>query len=58
MDTLPPDTVTYTKTFGINPETEYFFKVRAVRGADFSTFSNEAPATTPAWQEGDDTCEQ
>jgi len=58
MDTLPPDSVTYTKTFGINPATEYFFKVRTVRGADLSAFSNEASETTPAWLTGDGTCEE
>jgi hypothetical protein len=58
MDTLPANTVTYSKTFGLDPNTEYFFRVRARRGEDYSAFSNEASATTPAWQEGDDTCEQ
>ncbi len=57
MDTLPADSATYTKTFGINPNTEYFFKVRAVRGADYSAFSNVASETTPVWQDGDATCE-
>ena len=58
MDVLPADTGTYTKNFGLDPEKEYFFKVRAARGADLSAFSNEASAITPAWQAGDGTCQE
>lgn len=58
MDTLPPDSFTYTKTFGLEPATGYTFKVRTVRGTDYSGFSNEASATTPAWLPGDGTCQE
>jgi len=56
MDVLPADTVTYTKTFGIEPAKFYTFKVRATRNEDVSAYSNESTAVTPTWQAGDDTC--
>ncbi len=47
---------TFTDTRGIEPQKEYRYRVRAVRGSDKSPYSNEASATTPARQSGDDTC--
>jgi predicted GH43/DUF377 family glycosyl hydrolase len=55
--TLGGNVTTFTDTMGVEPEKEYTYRVRAFRGADKSPYSNEATVTTPAWQEGDDTCE-
>lgn len=45
--TVGPDTATYSDT-GLNPETTYFYQVRATNAAGNSAWSNEANATTPA----------
>jgi hypothetical protein len=47
---------TLTDTAGIEPQKSYNYRVRAVRGALKSPYSNEAPATTPAYVSGDNTC--
>ncbi len=58
IDRAPAGATGYVAHFGIDPETSSTFRVRAYRGDDLSGVSNEASATTPAWQEGDGTCVQ
>jgi len=58
IDRAPAGATGYVAHFGIDPEKTYTFRVRAYRGGDVSGVSNEASATTPAWQEGDGTCIQ
>ncbi len=55
--TIAADSNTYRNTFGINPETSYTYRVRAVRGSEISAYSNQASGTTPAYQEGDNLCQ-
>lgn len=54
--TIAAGSSTYRNTFGVNPESSYIFRVRAIRGAEISAYSNQASATTPAYQEGDNLC--
>ncbi len=54
--TLAADTTTFNDTMSIEPEQQYTYRVRAFRGADNSPYSNQANATTPAYQVGDSTC--
>ncbi len=54
--TLGPNVTTFTNWIGVEPEKEYNYRVRAFRGTDKTPYSNVATVTTPAWQEGDETC--
>lgn len=53
---LNADVITFTDTMGIEPQKMYYYRVRAFRGSDKSPYSNEASITTPAYQQGDETC--
>lgn len=54
--TLGAGVTTFVDTMGIEPFTEYTYRVRAVRGDDRSGYSNQATVATPAWQAEDHTC--
>ncbi|MBI5739256.1 MAG: DUF2341 domain-containing protein [Nitrospirae bacterium] len=54
--TVGQDVVTYTDTMSIEPEKTYTYRVRTFKGQDRSSYSNEAQVTTPAYQQGDGTC--
>ena len=41
---------------GIEPQKGYRYRMRALRGAQRSAYSNEALALTPAYVAGDNTC--
>lgn len=56
IDIVPPNVTTFTDSEGIEPEGTYRYRVRPFRGADKAPYSNEAEATTPAYQVGDTTC--
>jgi len=56
LDTVAADATSYISHLGIEAEKTYTYRVRAVRGADQSAPSNEASATTPAYQADDTTC--
>jgi fibronectin type 3 domain-containing protein len=45
VTTVKADVVSYTN-IGLSAEKEYAYRVRAVRGTDYSLYSNEASATT------------
>ena len=45
IDTVPAGTTTYNDT-GLDPETEYIYRVRAYKGEDESDYSDPASATT------------
>jgi uncharacterized delta-60 repeat protein len=47
---------TFTDTVGIEPQKSYNYRVRAYRGTLKSPYSNQAPATTPAFGVNDNTC--
>lgn len=51
-----PGVTSFVDTIGIDPMKTYTYRVRAYRGADRSPYSNEATATTPAYNPGDSTC--
>ncbi|MBI5203469.1 MAG: fibronectin type III domain-containing protein, partial [Nitrospirae bacterium] len=55
--TVGPNVSTYTDTIGIEPQKQYIYRVRAYRSSDKSPYSNEASATTPAYTQGDSTCQ-
>ncbi len=52
---LPPNTLTYTDSHGINPSTKYTYRVRARRAADNSAWG-QSSITTPAYTSGAATC--
>ena len=54
--TVGADVHSYTDSVGIEPQKSYTYRVRAYRGTLKSPYSNEAAATTPAYVEGDHTC--
>jgi len=54
--TVGANVTTFTDTVGIQPQTQYIYRVRAYRGPDKSPYSNEASVTTPPWAEGHDYC--
>ena len=56
IDTVPADSTAYTNTFGIDPETNYTYRVRAIRGSDISAYSNEASDTTSAYHSSHTLC--
>ncbi len=57
LDTVAGDVTTYTCHLGIEAEKTYTYRVRAVRNTtDLSAPSNEASATTPAFDTSDTTC--
>ncbi|MBI4826972.1 MAG: DUF2341 domain-containing protein [Nitrospirae bacterium] len=55
---LAPNVITYTDNRSIEPDKSYTFRIRAYRGEDKSSYSNEASAITPAYQQGDETCNE
>ncbi|MEW6217924.1 MAG: DUF2341 domain-containing protein [Thermodesulfobacteriota bacterium] len=55
--TVGPATASFLDTNGIQPATEYRYRVRAFRGANSSANSNEAVVTTPAYTPGDRPCD-
>jgi len=46
----------FIDTTGIDPQNSYAYRLRAYRGASYSTYSNQASVTTPAYLSGDMTC--
>lgn len=56
LDAVEFDQNHYVDTVGIEPETEYRYRIRPFRDEDKSPYSNEAVVTTPSWQLGDGTC--
>ncbi|RJR22585.1 MAG: DUF2341 domain-containing protein, partial [Nitrospiraceae bacterium] len=50
------DSATYTDTESLEPSKQYTYRIRAIRGTDYSPYSSEASAAASAWQEGDGTC--
>jgi len=57
IHTTGANVTTYTDTKSIQPEKTYTYRVRSYRLAEKSSYSNEASATTPVWQDADGTCE-
>ena len=47
---------TYTDTSNIEPMKRYIYRIRAFRGSDVSSFSNEAGAKAPAYVSTDQPC--
>jgi len=45
---VPADVTTHRDSDNLQPATTYFYQVRAVRGAQFSAYTNEAQVTTPS----------
>jgi hypothetical protein len=54
--TVGPDVITFSDSFGLEPETSYTYRIRAYNAQGDSDYSNEASEITPSWQEGDGTC--
>ena len=53
--TVGPDTTSFLDR-DASPVSTYRYRVRVVKGSDKSLYSNEATATTPAFQSGDTSC--
>lgn len=49
-------TLTFTDTIGIDPNKQYNYRVRSLKGADTSPYSNTATISTTVYQTGDSTC--
>lgn len=53
---LGPDVTSYTDAVGIEPLKAYTYRIRAFKGAQYSSYSNQATASTPAFSSGDSPC--
>jgi hypothetical protein len=50
LDTVGSGVTTYTNSTWVEPNSTYTYRVRAIRGADKSAYSNEITGTTLDWQ--------
>jgi hypothetical protein len=55
--TVGPNVTTYTDTQGIEPLKAYTYRVRAFKGVSKTLFAYSPTVTTPAYADGDDTCQ-
>ena len=56
IKTMPGDKTTFTDTVGIQPLKTYKYRVRSLKGADESPYSNVAAVTTPPYTDSPPTC--
>ena len=47
----------HSDSIGIEPQKSYTYRIKAFRGAENSTYSNQVTVTTPAFKAGDMTCD-
>lgn len=56
IKTVTGDTSTFTDTIGIDPQKTYRYRIRSLKAADYSPYSNPATVSTSSYQSGDNTC--
>ncbi|KAF0218945.1 MAG: fibronectin I domain-containing [Geobacteraceae bacterium] len=56
LKTVDGGTLTFTDSISIDPNKQYSYRVRSVKGADKSPYSNTATVSADVYQTGDGTC--